>query len=54
MNLCQLCDSNKNVDYAIICPLLNDPILKVCLECINEQKIKNNETQFKDSIWNKA
>lgn len=55
MNLenCMLCGDTAKLDYIIICPLLNDPRLKVCLNCANNEKIRQNEAKTKCSIWNK-
>jgi ribosome-binding protein aMBF1 (putative translation factor) len=50
---CNLCGSKANLDSIIICPLLNDPVLDVCRQCANNEKIRQNEIKSKYSIWNK-
>lgn len=53
MDRCEKCFNNGVIEGVVILPLLNDPVVPLCRECLNEYKIIINQSEFENSVWNK-
>lgn len=54
MKMCPLCFKKVEKLSAMIFPLLNDPVVELCTECLNEFKISQNLRDAKESVFQRG